>query len=82
MPKRTRVLAVAEGPRDATSIKIFSTAAQLYEKNPIQKGLQWVKTFKVTQGHRNCRYSTGHQFLLLVDSNNDSILHRFLRSLP
>jgi len=31
---------------------------------------------KDTQGRRNCRYSIGH-FLLVVCSNNDSILNRF-----
>jgi len=31
-------------------------------------------TFKVIQGHQNCRYLIGH---ILLVSNNDSILHRF-----
>jgi len=35
-------------------------------------------TLKVTQGHRNCLYSVGHNHILLVvGSNNDSIWHRF-----
>jgi len=34
---------------------------------------------KVIQGYRNCLYCIGHKnpFLLVVCSNNDSILHRF-----
>jgi len=36
---------------------------------------------KVTQGHRNCRYSIGYDFQLVVYSYNDSILYHFPRNI-
>jgi len=54
---------VAEGPRDALSVEMLSTAAQLYEKKSHLKRLavgERPRSLKVTQGYRNCHYSIGH----------------------
>ena len=50
----TRRSAVAEGPRDALSVGILSTATQLYTKNRIQKV---AITLKITRRHQKLRYS-------------------------
>jgi len=52
----TRRSAVAEGPRDALSVEILSTAAQLYTKNRIQK---LAMTLTITRRHQKLRYSIG-----------------------
>jgi len=44
-------------------------------KNPIEQVCDRWMTLKVTQGHENCGYSIYH-FLLVVCSDNVSILHR------
>ena len=62
---------------DGRTVEISSTAAQGNENTFGKAHKRWM-ILKVTQCHRNCRYSMAiHHFLLLVCSNNNSILHRF-----
>jgi len=46
--------------RHAVSLEILSTVAQLYKSHLTNNCSRWM-ALKVTQGHRNCLYSTGQR---------------------